>query len=95
MSIESAKMFVEKMVTDRDFAEEVTACKDSEARLAFVKEAGFDFTPEEIASVMEGGDDGELNDAELEAVSGGGYDDVVECSFLPPCKEGFGDCKAH
>lgn len=66
MSIESAKMFVERMNTDEDFAKNVTACKSAAARMTFVTAAGFDFTGEELAAVV-----GKLADGDLEAVTGG------------------------
>lgn len=67
MSIESAKAYVEKFKADGEFAKKVMACKDKEERKAFVKEAGFDFTAEEIKQVGT-----ELSDSELDAVAGGG-----------------------
>lgn len=67
MSVESAKKFMERMKTDEAFANKVKECKDNEARMAFVKGAGFDFTIEEIKGIQ-----GELSDDELDAVAGGG-----------------------
>jgi len=67
MSIESAKLFIEKIKTDEEFAKKVKNCKDAEARMVFVKESGFDFTIEEIKAFQ-----GELSDDELDAVAGGG-----------------------
>jgi len=67
MSVESAKQFIEKMKTDEAFAQKVKECKDSEARMTFVKESGFDFTTEEVKGLQ-----GELSDDELDAVAGGG-----------------------
>ena len=66
MSIESAKLFIDKMKADEDFAKQVNEFKDSSARMAFVKAEGFEFSAEEIAEAK-----GELSDEELEAVSGG------------------------
>ncbi|EHQ88915.1 Nif11-like leader peptide family natural product precursor [Desulfosporosinus youngiae] len=68
MSIESAKAFVAKLKTDEGFANQVKAFPNAEERLAFVKESGFDFTPEEIKQVDE-----ELSDNELDAVAGGDH----------------------
>lgn len=65
MSIESAKAFIEKFKTDEEFAKKVTECESAEARMAFAKEAGFDFTAEEIKEFQ-----GELSDEELDAVAG-------------------------
>ncbi|WP_028307983.1 Nif11-like leader peptide family natural product precursor [Desulfitibacter alkalitolerans] len=66
MSVESAKKFLEKMKTDEDFNQKVKGCVDAEERMAFVKEAGFDFTMEEIKEVSEN-----LSDDDLDAVAGG------------------------
>ena len=66
MSIESAKAFIEKMKTDEDFNQKVKGCKDAEERMAFVKEAGFDFTSEELKEVSEN-----LSDDDLDGVAGG------------------------
>lgn len=94
MSIESAEAFVERMKTDTDFAKQVIACKDTEARRALVKDAGFDFTVDELKTVMANPENEELSDAELASVAGAGcYDDWLECTFLPPCNEGIGDAK--
>ena len=67
MSIESAKSYIERMKTDKEFAEKVMAFKDTEARTAFVKAAGFDFTINEIKEEIS-----ELTDNDLEFISGGG-----------------------
>jgi predicted ribosomally synthesized peptide with nif11-like leader len=68
MSSESAKAFVEKMKTDADFAKKVMECKGKEAREAFVKNAGFDFSVEDLKTSK-----AELTDEELELVAGGSY----------------------
>ncbi|AET69248.1 bacteriocin propeptide, TIGR03798 family [Desulfosporosinus orientis DSM 765] len=68
MSIESAKAYVAKLKTDEGFANKVKAFPNAEERLAFVKESGFDFTPEEIKQVDE-----ELSDSELDMVAGGDH----------------------
>ncbi len=66
MSIESAKVFIEKMKTDPDFAKKVSTCKDSEARHSLVKSSGLDFTVEELKKVKS-----ELSEADLDSVAGG------------------------
>lgn len=65
MSIQSAKLFIEKIKTDEGFAKKVKEFKDADARMAFVKNAGFDFTVEEIKGIQ-----GELSDDELDSVAG-------------------------
>lgn len=66
MSIESAKACIERMKTDEDFAKQVGGCKDADTRMAIVRAAGYEFTPEEIRKVSE-----ELTDDELDDVAGG------------------------
>lgn len=66
MSIESARVFIEKIKTDEDFAKKAGECKDKEVRMQFVRAAGYDFTSEEIEACAE-----EMTDDELEAVAGG------------------------
>jgi predicted ribosomally synthesized peptide with nif11-like leader len=48
MSLESAKAFIERMKTDEDFRKKVTECKDNEARRECVKNAGYEFTVEDL-----------------------------------------------
>ena len=67
MSIESAKLFIDRMKTDEVFAKKVNECKDSESRNSFANAEGFDFTVEEI---KEAGS--ELSVEEMEQVAGGG-----------------------
>jgi predicted ribosomally synthesized peptide with nif11-like leader len=54
MSFESAKEFVAKIQNDENFAKSFFALTDHEARKAFIKEKGFDFTKEEIDEAREG-----------------------------------------
>jgi len=72
MSLDSAKAFVDKMKIDEDFRKKVTDCKDNEARKAFVKTEGFDFSAEELKKCT-----GELSDEQLDAVAGGKWCDYV------------------
>jgi len=67
MSMESAKVFMEKMKTDEDFRKKVTECKDSEARKDLVIREGLDFTAEELKIA---GD--ELTEDDLEGIAGSG-----------------------
>ena len=73
MSIESAKAFIERMKTDRDFAGKVAACANVQTRMELVKAAGFEFTVEEVAGMKQ-----DLSDDELGRVEGGnrGYADA-------------------
>ncbi|MEQ8188718.1 MAG: Nif11-like leader peptide family natural product precursor [Candidatus Eremiobacterota bacterium] len=75
MSLKPARAFVDRMKTDEDFRKKVTDCKDAETRAAFVKEAGFDFTAEDIELVR-----AELSDDDIMAIAGG----EKVCGVLPP-----------
>ncbi|MEN6463491.1 MAG: Nif11-like leader peptide family natural product precursor [Syntrophomonas sp.] len=68
MSVEAAKKFIEKVKSDEDFKAQLSAIKNAEERMAFAKNAGFDFTGEEIKEAA----GGELSDGDLDAVAGGG-----------------------
>jgi len=48
VSTESAKQFVKRMQEDKSFADAVEKLGGKEERAAFVKQAGFDFTREEL-----------------------------------------------
>ena len=67
MSMESAKAFVERVKTDKEFAKWVAGAASREERAGIAKSEGFDFTQEDLKSVT-----GELSVEELEAVAGGG-----------------------
>ena len=66
MSKESARTFVERMKADSEFARTVGECGSLEDVQALIREAGYDFTREELDSLG-----GELVDDELDQVSGG------------------------
>lgn len=66
MSMESAQSFIAKMKTNEDFARQVRECEDAGSRMAFARQAGFDFTTDEIQQAG-----GELSDSELDLVAGG------------------------
>ncbi len=70
MSMESARLFIETMKTNQNFAKQVIDRRDNEARLAFAKEQGFDFTAFEISSIKM-----ELADEELDMIAGGKCED--------------------
>ncbi len=62
----ASKAFIERMKSDRTFREEVLAETDVDARLRFIRAAGFDLTADEIEPPS-----GALADDELDAVTGG------------------------
>jgi predicted ribosomally synthesized peptide with nif11-like leader len=69
MSIESAKAFMERMQTDKDFAKKIIACKDWENARPLLSGEGYHFTIEEFKSVA--GLD--IDDEALDKVAGGFY----------------------
>jgi predicted ribosomally synthesized peptide with nif11-like leader len=84
MSVDSAKSFMSRVMRDGDFASQIGEAGGQEARLQAIKDAGYDFTPDDLKGVLpagvtldqlqalEGMD--ELPDALMEAVVGGKMD---------------------
>ncbi|NMG07801.1 Nif11-like leader peptide family natural product precursor [Brasilonema sp. UFV-L1] len=74
MSIESAKAFYDRIVTDEAFKTQYQSAVSDDERREIVLAAGYNFTPEEweaaMTQISESSDE-ELSDAELTAVSGG------------------------
>jgi predicted ribosomally synthesized peptide with nif11-like leader len=66
MSLDQARLFIEKMKSDEAFAKRVMAIEDVAARLACIQSEGFACNEAEIKEVS-----GELTDAELDAAAGG------------------------
>lgn len=75
MSLESAKSFMERMKNDEDFKNKVVECKDSEVRMKYVQEAGFNFTAEDMELAG-----AELSEEDIMAIAGG----EKICGILPP-----------
>ena len=74
MSLESAKLFVQKMHTNVDFANQVMKIEDDKEFYDFVAKAGYDFVTEELKEVNQefrNKVNGELSEAELSMVVGG------------------------
>ncbi len=81
MSVDSAKSFMSRVLRDEDFASQIGGAGGQEERLQAIKDAGYDFTPDDLKGVLpagvtldqlqalEGAD--ELPDALMEAVVGG------------------------
>jgi predicted ribosomally synthesized peptide with nif11-like leader len=53
MSMESAKAFVERMRTDKEFRRRVAEAESTEVRARILKYEGFDFTEEELDSLKD------------------------------------------
>jgi len=80
MSIESAKAFMERMTTDLEFAKKITDVTNAADRMTMVKEAGYDFSSQEMESLKQA-----LTDEELEEVVGGlGVHPPVTCGSKTP-----------
>ncbi len=75
MSLDSAKAFIEKMMSDEVFRNRVMAIEDIDARLAVASSEGFEFTETEFKEVQS-----ELSDEEMEAAVGGALELGGVCS---------------
>jgi predicted ribosomally synthesized peptide with nif11-like leader len=81
MSVDNAKSFMSRVMRDEDFASQIGGAGGQEERLQAIKDAGYDFTPDDLKEILpagvtldqlqalEGAD--ELPDALMEAVVGG------------------------
>ncbi len=87
MSIESAKMFLEKIQSDEEFKNKIGALESKAERIELIKGEGFDFTEEEFNQVRK-----ELSPETLDKVAGGGHCGYThesercntDCRFLHP-----------
>ena len=66
MSIESAQAFIERLKTDGDFRNRVTAAETAEARKTIAEAEGFAFSKEDINAEV-----GQLTEEDMELISGG------------------------
>jgi predicted ribosomally synthesized peptide with nif11-like leader len=66
MSIQSARDFLTKVSKDEEFRGRLSGCKNRADQQQFAQGAGFEFTGEEMRAAAS-----ELQDADLETVSGG------------------------
>lgn len=74
MSIVSAKEYLERLKTDKEFGDKVNSFEDKVARREFVVQSGYSFTKEDMDEIGS-----ELSDNELDAVAGGCFIDFCEC----------------
>lgn len=91
MSLEQAKLFMEKMKTDEAFRAKIMAVQGVAERLQMANSEGYDFTEEEIKTVL-----AELGDAVVEGVAGGAGGDDAEnygCREEWPCGCWRDSCK--
>jgi predicted ribosomally synthesized peptide with nif11-like leader len=66
MSIESARDFLSKVAKDEEFRKGLDGCKSRAEQQQFAQGAGFEFTGDEVKAAA-----GELQDTDLDLVSGG------------------------
>ncbi|MEH1992179.1 Nif11-like leader peptide family natural product precursor [Nostoc sp.] len=87
MSVESAKAFYSRIITDNAFQTQLGQATTNEERQQIMQAAGYEFTPEEWEAAKAQINE-ELSDAELTAVSGGlsilaGFPDVPNFPITP------------
>ena len=75
MSIQSARDFLSKAAKDEEFRTRLGGCKTGADRQQFAQGAGFEFTLNEVKAAA-----GELQDADLEVISGGSFCEVELCN---------------
>ena len=86
MSEEQLKAFLEKVQGDTSLEEKLKAAADADAVVAIAKEAGFMISADDFMMTQS-----EIEDAELEAASGGGFLWSMALSCWPyenVCKQG-------
>ena len=66
MSIQSARDFLTKVAKDEEFRKRLGGCKTRADQYQFAQGAGFEFTGDEMKAAAS-----ELQDADLNAISGG------------------------
>ncbi|MEQ8168749.1 MAG: Nif11-like leader peptide family natural product precursor [Candidatus Eremiobacterota bacterium] len=66
MSFKSAHAFLERFERDREFKEKLERAKDKDELLKLIKEAGFNFTSEDVKEATK-----ELSEEELQNIEGG------------------------
>ena len=66
MSLQSARDFLKKISEDAEFREGLTSCKSGAEQEQLARGAGFEFTRDEIRDAS-----GELQDSDLDTISGG------------------------
>ena len=81
MSVESAKSFINRVMSDKEFAASLAQNTTDEARIKFAKDAGYDFTQADVQAILPAGvtvdqlrglgQNDELPDEVMEAIVGG------------------------
>jgi predicted ribosomally synthesized peptide with nif11-like leader len=82
MSVESAKAFYERMVSDEAFRTQYQNATSEDDRRNILLAEGYSFTSEEwetVSAELSRSSQEEISDAELEAVSGGVNSSFLDC----------------
>ena len=91
MSMEQAKLFIERMAKDEAFRTKIMAVDDVAERIRLVNAEGYDCASEEIKTMLD-----ELNDAAVEGASGGNHlPDLDHGSISFPIGGNFGPGGNH
>lgn len=83
MSIENAQAFLQRITSDEAFLNSIKNCENDEERAALIKDVGFEFSTQELMSIVP--KDlltNELTDEQLEAVNGGSFFDAFFGSYV-------------
>ncbi len=80
MSLQSARDFLAKAAKDEGFRNGLSACKTAADQRQFALASGFEFTSDELAAAR-----GELQDADLDVISGGIVYSAPCSRDIPPC----------
>ncbi len=71
MSEESAKVFLEKFASDEAFKKSINDATSDEDRKQLVKDAGFEFTKDDLKAAAKAQGKQELGEDDLDSVAGG------------------------
>lgn len=85
MSMEQAKLFIERMMKDEAFRTNIMAVDDVAQRMKIVKAEGYDCASEEIETMFQ-----ELGDAAVGGASGGYVIDIPDPYISSPIGDKFG-----
>ncbi len=80
MSMEQVKAFIEKMKSDEAFSKRIMAIENQDERFKAIEKAGFDFSEKELEDAAK-----EIDDADLEQVSGGACGGKAGACMLFAC----------
>ena len=71
MSIESAKLFIERMNTDSEFAKRAMEQRGKEQIAAFIEAEGYEFSEADFNNALSADGNCKLSDEQLSSIAGG------------------------